>query len=420
MIVGTAQVDITPPVGVELSGFAARTQPSVGLLDPLYVRALWLEHAGERLLWIHADLIGMERELVARVREWVQANLGVPADRVIVSATHTHSGPATLRLREAGAYDAAYVDTLIPRMCAVAQAAMQNAEQCELVAVEGRCALAIDRRKRASAHTDPRVLALGWRRADGGFAAILINYAIHPVALGASNRQISADMPGQVVAALRRQLPGEPTVLFVNGACGNLNPPIKHVSATQLAAFGEEIAASVVEALRTAPPVSAPVLRVGSRAIDIPLDVLTSEQIEARAATALADPAPHAEWGEKYPRAVHAWREELLRQVNANAVVRHHPAELFAIRIADHALLGVNAEVFSDFTDWVRKATHRSVYTAGYANGDIGYLPTQAAYVEGGYEVDLACFFYGGFRVQAGALEHLAAQGADLVSTLFA
>ena len=35
MKVGTSQTDITPEPGVELSGFAARTQPSTGVLDPL-------------------------------------------------------------------------------------------------------------------------------------------------------------------------------------------------------------------------------------------------------------------------------------------------------------------------------------------------------------------------------------------------
>jgi len=64
VIIGTSQVDITPEVGAELSGFARRIQPSTGILDRLYARGLYLEQDGERLLWFHADLIAVGRELV--------------------------------------------------------------------------------------------------------------------------------------------------------------------------------------------------------------------------------------------------------------------------------------------------------------------------------------------------------------------
>ena len=64
MILGTSQIDITPKPGVELSGFAARIQPSTGVLDPLFAKALYLVCEGTKLLWIHCDLIGFERTIV--------------------------------------------------------------------------------------------------------------------------------------------------------------------------------------------------------------------------------------------------------------------------------------------------------------------------------------------------------------------
>ena len=63
----------------------------------------------------------------------------------------------------------------------------------------------------------------------------------------------------------------------------------------------------------------------------------------------------------------------------------------------------------------LRRAAGRPVYVVGYANGVRGYLATAAAYAEGGYEVDAAHFFYGGFRYQAGALEHLLDEAVALV-----
>ena len=184
MIVGTSQIEITPKPGVELSGFAARTQPSTGVLDPLFAKALYLACDNSDLLWIHCDLIGFERGVVQAFRRWAKNELGLEEAHVMLSATHTHAGPCTIHLREAGEYDAAYAEFLMVRLREAARAAVKRAEPCELISVEGRLNLAVDRRKTASAHTDPRVAALGFRRGDGTFAAAIVNYAVHPVALG--------------------------------------------------------------------------------------------------------------------------------------------------------------------------------------------------------------------------------------------
>ena len=72
----------------------------------------------------------------------------------------------------------------------------------------------------------------------------------------------------------------------------------------------------------------------------------------------------------------------------------------------------------SEFTDWLRRACNKQVYLNGYANGDMGYLPTRAAYAEGGYEVEVAHLFYGGFRPKPGDLELLAQEAIDLLRSL--
>jgi len=62
---------------------------------------LYVEDGNERLLWIHADLIGVEREFVLDVRRLLEKELGLGPAHVMISATHTHSGPATIHLQEA-------------------------------------------------------------------------------------------------------------------------------------------------------------------------------------------------------------------------------------------------------------------------------------------------------------------------------
>ena len=418
MRVGLAQVDITPQPGVELSGFAARVQPSTGVLDALFAKAIYLADGEERVLWIHCDLVGFDREIVLEFRDWAQQRLGLAAAQVMLSATHTHSGPCTIHLQECGRYDLAYVKLLQGRLREVAEAALAQTEECEVVATEGHLDLAVDRRQQVSKHTDPRVAALGLRRSDGTFKAVVVNYAMHPVALGSSNRQISADMPGQAALRLSRQLPGNPAVLITNGACGNLNPPAENVPFTQIEAWGGQIADAVAVRLAQTPPTPQPLFRVAARIFPLPLDVLNAAGIEDFAQRALLDKKSLTEWGDKYRRTVEHWRASLVAASQAGRVTDHRDAELFALRLGDMILLGANAELFSEFTDWLRVGTTQKVYVVGYANGDMGYLPTQAAYAEGGYEVEVAHLFYGGFRPKAGGLELLAREAKALLEQI--
>jgi hypothetical protein len=299
-----------------------------------------------------------------------------------------------------------------------AEAALSQTEECEVVTTEGHLDLAVDRRQQASKHTDPRVAALGFRRSDGAFKAVVVNYAMHPVALGSSNRQISADMPGQTALRLSGQLPSHPVVLVTNGACGNLNPPAENVPFTQIEAWGGQIADAVAARLAQAPPTPQPLLRVAARVFPLPLDALDVAGIEAFARKALLDRKSLAEWGDKYRCAVEQWRSSLVAAAHAGHAIDHRDAELFALRLGDVILVGANAEVFSEFTDWLRAGTKQKVYVIGYANGDMGYLPTQAAYAEGGYEVEVAHLFYGGLRPKAGGLELLAREAKALLQQI--
>jgi neutral ceramidase len=420
MKVGISTVDITPAPGVELSGFAARTQPSTGVLDPLSAKALYLDDGGERLLWMHCDLIGFDADFVASFRQLAGQRCGLDENRIMLSATHTHSGPCTLRLRECGEYDSAYEIFLLERLGHAATAAQSRTETCALVPVEAPLDLAIDRRGQADAHTDPRVSAVGFRREDGTWAAVLVNHAIHPVALGPDNRRISADIPGQVAAALSRALAGNPVVLVTNGACGNLNPPAVNVPFAQITSWGGEIAAAVAGPLNAAPAGTGQHLRVRTRKVALPIDVLRGDEIDACAQRSLQSAAFHAEWGDRFRRAVEHWRTSLRRAETDGAAAWTRDVELMAVALGDVILLGVNAEIFSRFVAEVRSGAVRRVYAVGYANGVHGYLPTRAAFAEGGYETDAAHFFYGGFRFLPGGLELLAQEAIGLAGEMSA
>jgi hypothetical protein len=416
MKVGAAQIDITPVTGTELSGFAVRIQPSAGFLDRLYAKALWAETGEARLLWIHCDLIGLTDQFVAAFRAWAGRELGLAANEVMVSTTHTHSGPCTIRLEGCGNRDEAYTAWLAIRLQELAATVRAGVADCAPVAFEGRLDLAVDRRGKPSAHTDPRLAVIGFKRADGGFAAVIANHPIHPVALGNGNRLASGDLFGFAAEHLSARLPGRPVVLMTNGACGNLNPPTVGAPVEQVQAWGRLIAGTMADGLLGEPSRLAPVLHTRRHVCALPLDVPDRNGVEALAAAVVrgaADGRPA--WLEKITAAAKIWQQERLAEIGSTRPPTHREVELFAVQFGDLTFVGGGAEIFSNFTDWLRASAGPRVYTVGYANGNCGYLSTRAAYAEGGYEVDMAHYFYGSFRFACGALEQFAAEAADLL-----
>ncbi|HEU5330813.1 MAG TPA: hypothetical protein VFU78_22160, partial [Thermomicrobiales bacterium] len=111
---GAAKAVITPTVGSELSGFIARTAPMAGVHDDLYARALVFagEGAAERAALVTLDAIDLNATTVAAIRERAAALTGIPGERIGVTCTHTHGGPATLAGRWLGRADDGYLDVL--------------------------------------------------------------------------------------------------------------------------------------------------------------------------------------------------------------------------------------------------------------------------------------------------------------------
>ena len=391
MNAGASEVDITPSPGIELSGFLAREQPSVAVLDPLRVKALYLAAAGQRLLWLHADLLGFDRDFVARFRTWAANELGVPTDRILLSATHTHSAPTPYELINCGRRDAAYVEWLLDRMKLAARQAMARPEPVEVVTAVEQLTLAVDRRPRPTPHTDPRISAVGFRRSDGSFLAAILNYAMHPVALGAINRAISADWCGYAAAHAAEILPGRPIVLMTNGAAGNINPPAENISVAEVKVLGETVADAIAPRLANT-TMGESQLKVLSAVFEMPLEIWDAQQIDAAAEAQIRATTLPAGWGDRYVNAIRCWQQNRKDEL-AKGAADSTPQEIQVVRLGPLVFVTAGGEFFSRYAEVIQEASDQAVHIIGYANGNFGYVPTSAAYDGGGYEVDSATFF---------------------------
>jgi len=200
-------------------------KPHAGAHDPVGARALVLETESARLAWVTVDLVAVDRAFTRAVERRL-AEVGVRPATVIVSASHTHSGPGAFvesRLMgwlAADSFDAdvrrGLVDTVVAAVRKADAAAVEARVAAASVSVPGVTA------SRLARPLDPELVALKVTSAAGAPLALVWNFAIHGTVLGARNLALSGDVMGAASRGLEREL-GVP-VLFVNGAVGDVSP----------------------------------------------------------------------------------------------------------------------------------------------------------------------------------------------------
>lgn len=286
---------------------------------------------------------------------------------------------------------------------------------------EGMCYLAADRRPPSpNSHMDPALPLLAWRKEDGDYAAVVVNYAMHNTTLGPENRHISGDAAGAAAAQIALRLPGRPVVLFTNGGCGNVNPPAQTPDYRVVEQFGRRLANTAVYAVQTS-ATACPGADLASalETIDLPLNVMTPAEVEVEYERAVAECVPGLLFWERARRAYDQWRDEALAALAENRAPKSVTTDLQVVRIGPVRFAAIGAEVFSRMAADLRSACGPRCYVVGYANGDIGYLPPQEIYAEGGYEVEMAYKFYGSnFMVAAGGFERLRDRAAVLIDAV--
>src|SRR4051794_8614351 len=109
---GAAGLTITPPLGVALTGYGNRPGPAQEVCDPLSARALVLGDGQRSVALLSLDLLGLDTELVDRIRAGVTAGCGVAPEGLLINCSHTHAGPATQTLRGLGARDENYCEVM--------------------------------------------------------------------------------------------------------------------------------------------------------------------------------------------------------------------------------------------------------------------------------------------------------------------
>ena len=415
LLAGAGVADITPLDPQYLFGYPHVERTSTGVHDPLLSSALYLFDGRTPLLFVANDIIFVGKATAGRVRQRIEAETGVPAANILVSATHTHSGPSTVD------YISLADDSFVPRVdtrylqrfedgiVAAAVEAVQRAQPAEAgLAIADGAGVGTNRRD-TTGPADPRVPVLLARSAANGTPiACMLVCSMHPTVLRETSTVVSGDFPGMARRYLQEHLLGaDCPVLHHTGPAGNQSP--RHVlrgnTVEEAQRLGETLGRSVADAIGAITFGSSLDLDAQRTLVDLPRrafpPVADAERKLQRAAEKLAHLRQMGAPAQEVRGAEVDWfgAEETVRLARlaaegglADAYQSCLPAEVQAFKLGPWTFVGWPGEIFVEYALAV-KAAARDIYVISLANGELqGYITTGAAAAEGGYEASNAIF----------------------------
>lgn len=404
--VGFARRDITPPPGIDLSGFGFRFGASLGSLEPLEVGVIAATYGEQTLLLLGFDLIGFTIEHLAILRARMAAATGVPGENQMWTCTHTHGGPETGVLPGMGEKDPHYLGLVEEAAADVAVEALDRMLPADLWLARGESFVGANRRSAAfrpggpeDGHIDDidaAVVVAEFRGTDGNPVVTLVNYSCHPT--GSRESVSTSDYPGHMRRTIS-EVTGAPC-LYVNGAGGDINQRFDgagYRSVSNARHHGVALGRTVLD-LRSQLRQSSTTL-AGSASV--PADLYYAEPISQAEARQILAEGRHAL--ESTTGTAQRLRIQWHQLDFARRVLEWQPSDgpdltvdIQALRIGDLALIAIPSEFFSDDGRALRTQTSSpELMIAGWSNGLVGYTPTRRAMATGGYEVDDAHRWYG-------------------------
>jgi hypothetical protein len=372
---GIASQSITPPVGVTLWGYNPR--PSTWVEHSLRAEAIACEGGGGGWILVCADVGAFSGPLARVIRADVAAATGLPPEAVMITATHTHSGPHVTDALwcERSPLESAYFQDLRTKLTQVAQAAWQTRSPGELLHAQTMAPdVGANRRVqredgtwtnewsdpegRHTGYYDPTVDLLAIRRENGELDALLINFGCHPVCYNSRNQGLSGDYVSYLKDALEAQGAAK-TVLFTVSGHANIDP---RDCVQNDAAVTRRVGEHLAEHVRAALPRLSPVAAGPAAASHEPWAFATNWAVSGRMDIYF----PHAAAGSRVETLVSC------------------------IAVGDCALLGLPGETVSEYRGkFIRLSPFGITLLVSLANDFIGYLPTDEILDQGAYEADI-------------------------------
>lgn len=433
MKTGFAKVEITPPLGIDLTGYANREGVIEGIRDPLYAKAVIFETKECSVGLIGCDLIGLSADFIKSCRLQIEREVGIPGSNIMIACTHTHTGPATISLIGCGKMDADYLKNLQECIVRVTKLARRN--QSPGLAGVGREQLKIGINRRGKiesdsvilkpdpdAPTDEELIVLKISDATQNNLGVIANYGCHGTSIDPKELFVSADYMGIGMARVEAAFNHKLISIFLNGGAGDVNPYPRGLYQNTLD-HGQALSTKILTVLNKIECVDPESIRMRSQHISIPYKNLVTaadmkQEIERlnHKIDLLPDDVQHYD-ARKTLCDLLFWARSVRNQIEKDELPQHIDAEIQIIIVGNIVFAGLPFEVFSETAKLIKKdSPYPATFVISQCNGNCGYLPPRKAHAVGGYEVDSAYKYYGH---PSGFVENAEEMVRETVSKLF-
>lgn len=364
---GAARINITPATPMLMSGYGNRTDPFKGVRDSLYASAVVFSDGDRKAVIITTDLIGIAHQFASETIQQIAAVTGIDREYILLSATHNHGGPSNMTYNQEPPPEViAYVKTLQNNLIALVREAIEKMQPVMLGTGAGQCRMNINRRARFADGSvwlgrnpdgpcDHDVAVVRIDDLNRQPIAILVNWPCHGTVSGPTNYQITGDWPGAVARFVESSFDQKVIVPVTAGASADINPiygpndRFRDIDAIGML-LGEEVG-RVARSIETFPG--------GTIAAQ-------KKTVVAKGKKRLESRAPN-------------------QQLEASDDMEIH---LSVLKIGNLLFAGISGELMTEIGMRIKaESPFKHTIVVTHCNGSSGYLCTDAAYPEGGYEV---------------------------------
>jgi neutral ceramidase len=384
--------------------------------DPLHARCLVLDDGSTRIAIVVCDSCMIPRPVLDEAKRLAAKLTGIPADKMLISATHTHTAPTLGGVFQSDP-DPDYVKYLPHRIAEGIARAQSNLAPAKIGWAVGRDPAQVFNRRwkmkpgtitpnpfgsidqvqmnpgyqakgliEPAGLTDPEVSVLSLRSPEGRPIALLANYSLHYVgnvpALSADYFALFAERIGQLLGADKTR----PSFVGImsNGTSGDINninfagpAPKRQEAYEQARLVADSVARAAHKAYQTIEYKDWVELAMAQKEIELAVRLPGEADVD-RAHDILANAKrPLRTLPEVYAR-------ETVLLSRYPATVK---AIVQAIRIGELGIAASPCETFVEIGLEIKKKSRlRPTFTIELANGYNGYLPTPEQHKLGGYE----------------------------------
>lgn len=420
--VGYAKEKIMPTQPTPLGGYGGSSfRLHENFLDYLYVTCIAFRWGDEVVLWYTQDLLNSVWYNEARFA--INAKTGVPNERIMICATHTHSGPDQRSSEPAmGAYKTIYTEA----MAKAAEAAIADLAPGKLFGASATANLNYIRHYKLSDNTiagdnfgnftnnkivdhaaknDPEMVLLKVEREGDKKDILVMNWQAHPCTTGGrdGSGQLKKDISADFIAGVRDAFESQGDYLFAyfTGAAGNHNTTSriegesKDLDKNQL---GQELYKIAMDAIPNMQPIQGEGIKFSHEIYEAPVNH-DDEHLIAQARLVVAE---YNKTGDNIIGNKLA-RENGMASIHHASAITVRPSrpqqatmEINAANIAGFTFITAPFEMFAATGSYIKEnSPYDFTFICSIANGTWMYVPTAEAYEYGCYESQISYFASG-------------------------